>query len=199
MLPMTVSFFTNGSSGKRKGVIKAMIYGINIIVIYVVIGLIITICFGADALNSLSTNGVFNFSFFLLLVIFAASFLGAFEITLPSTWINKMDSQSERNGFIGVFFMAATLTLVSFSCTGPIIGTLLVQAAKTGALIGSAVGMFGFAFALSLPFTLFAMFPSWMNVLPKSGGWLNSVKVTLGFLELAFSFKFLSNVDLAYH
>jgi thiol:disulfide interchange protein len=199
MLPMTVSFFTKGSSENGKGVGKAMIYGISIIVIYVVFGLAVTVCFGADALNSLSTNGVFNFAFFLLIVLFAASFLGAFEITLPSSWVNKMDNQSERKGVIGIFFMAATLALVSFSCTGPIIGTLLVQAATTGALLGPATGMFGFALALAIPFTLFALFPGWMGALPKSGGWLNSVKVTLGFLELAFSLKFLSNVDLAYH
>jgi thiol:disulfide interchange protein len=199
MLPMTVSFFTKGSSEKGKGVAKAMLYGISIIVIYVVLGLAITVCFGADALNSLSTNGVFNFAFFLLIVAFAASFLGAFEITLPSSWVNKMDNQSERKGFAGIFFMAATLALVSFSCTGPIIGTLLVQAATTGALLGPAIGMFGFALALAIPFTLFALFPGWMSALPKSGGWLNSVKITLGFLELAFALKFLSNVDLAYH
>jgi len=199
MLPMTVSFFTKGSAEKGKGAGKATMYGISIIVIYVVLGLAITVCFGADALNSLSTNGVFNFAFFLLIVAFAASFLGAFEITLPSSWVNKMDSQSERKGFLGIFFMAATLALVSFSCTGPIIGTLLVQAATTGALLGPAVGMFGFSLALAIPFTLFALFPGWMSALPKSGGWLNSVKVTLGFLELAFSLKFLSNVDLAYH
>jgi thiol:disulfide interchange protein len=199
MLPMTVSFFTKGASERRKGAGKAMLYGINIIVIYVVLGLAITVCFGADALNSLSTNGFFNFAFFLLIVVFAASFLGAFEITLPSSWVNKMDNQSERKGFMGIFFMAATLALVSFSCTGPIIGTLLVQAATTGALLGPAIGMFSFSLALALPFTLFALFPGWMNALPRSGGWLNSVKVTLGFLELAFSLKFLSNVDLAYH
>jgi len=199
MLPMTVSFFTKGASERGKGAGKAMIYGISIIVIYVVLGLAITVCFGADALNSLSTNGFFNFAFFLLIVVFAASFLGAFEITLPSSWVNKMDSQSERKGFMGIFFMAATLALVSFSCTGPIIGTLLVQAATTGALLGPAIGMFSFSLALALPFTLFALFPGWMNALPRSGGWLNSVKVTLGFLELAFSLKFLSNVDLAYH
>ena len=199
MLPMTVSFFTKGSTEKSKGFWKAVLYGISIIVIYVVLGLAITICFGADALNSLSTNGVFNFGFFLLIVVFAASFLGGFEITLPNSWVNKMDSQSERKGFAGIFFMAATLALVSFSCTGPIIGTLLVQAATSGALLGPAIGMFGFALALAVPFTLFALFPGWMSALPKSGGWLNSVKVTLGFLELAFSLKFLSNVDLAYH
>lgn len=196
MLPMTVSYFTKGAGG---GIGKAVTYGLSIIVIYVVLGLIITVCFGADALNSLSTNGIFNFAFFLLLVVFAASFLGAFEITLPSKWVNKMDQESDRKGLAGIFFMAATLSLVSFSCTGPIIGTLLVQAATTGALLGPAVGMFGFSLALALPFTLFALFPSWLQALPKSGGWLNSVKVTLGFLELAFALKFLSNVDLAYH
>ncbi|WDF77181.1 cytochrome c biogenesis protein CcdA [Mucilaginibacter sp. KACC 22773] len=198
MLPMTVSYFTKGADRSR-GISKAITYGVAIIVIYVVLGLLITVCFGPDALNSLSTNGVFNFAFFLLLVAFAASFLGAFEITLPSKWVNKMDQESDRKGLAGIFFMAATLALVSFSCTGPIIGTLLVQAATTGALLGPAIGMFGFALALALPFALFAMFPSWLNALPKSGGWLNSVKVTLGFLELALSLKFLSNVDLAYH
>jgi thiol:disulfide interchange protein DsbD len=162
-------------------------------------GLLVTVVFGADALNSLSTNGIFNFGFFLMIVVFAASFLGAFEITLPSSWVNKMDQNSDKGGLMGLFFMAATLALVSFSCTGPIIGTLLVQAATTGALLGPAIGMFGFALALAIPFVLFAMFPSWLQSLPKSGGWLNSVKVTLGFLELALSFKFLSNVDLAYH
>jgi len=199
MLPMTVSYFTKGSGTKSSGVNKAFLYGISIIFIYVLLGLIITVCFGADALNSLSTNGIFNFAFFIMLVAFAASFLGAFEITLPNTWVNKMDKESERKGLAGIFFMAATLALVSFSCTGPIIGTLLVQAATTGALLGPAVGMFGFSLALALPFTLFALFPGWLNSLPKSGGWLNSVKVVLGFLELAFSLKFLSNVDLAYH
>ncbi|QJD98373.1 thioredoxin fold domain-containing protein [Mucilaginibacter robiniae] len=198
MLPMTVSYFTKGAD-KGSGVDKAVLYGISIIVIYVVLGLLITVIFGADALNSLSTSGVFNFCFFLLLVAFAASFLGAFEITLPSSWVNRMDAQSDKGGLLGIFFMAATLSLVSFSCTGPIIGTLLVQAATSGALLGPAVGMFGFALALALPFALFALFPGWMSALPRSGGWLNSVKVVLGFLELALSFKFLSNVDLAYH
>ncbi|RYE19412.1 MAG: thioredoxin family protein, partial [Sphingobacteriaceae bacterium] len=157
------------------------------------------VIFGADALNDLATNGVFNLIFFLLLIVFAISFFGAFEITLPSAWANKMDEQSDKGGFLGLFFMAATLALVSFSCTGPIIGTLLVQAATSGALLGPAVGMFGFSLALAIPFALFAMFPSWLNSLPKSGGWLNSVKVVLGFLELALALKFLSNVDLAYH
>jgi len=199
MLPLTVSYFTKSRQGKKSGVSKALLYGLFIIVIYVVLGLAVTVIFGADALNSLSTNGVFNFLFFLLLVAFAASFLGAFEITLPSSWVNKMDQNSDRGGIAGLFFMAATLSLVSFSCTGPIIGTLLVQAATTGALLGPAIGMFGFALALAIPFALFAIFPSLLQSLPKSGGWLNSVKVLLGFLELALSLKFLSNVDLAYH
>lgn len=199
MLPLTVSYFTKSGERKDNGLNKALIYGLSIIVIYVVLGLLVTVVFGADALNSLSTNGVFNFFFFLLLVVFAASFLGAFEITLPSSWVNKMDANSDKGGLAGLFFMAATLALVSFSCTGPIIGTLLVQAATTGALLGPAIGMFGFALALAIPFVLFAMFPGLMQSLPRSGGWLNSVKVVLGFLELAFSFKFLSNVDLAYH
>jgi len=199
MLPLTVSYFTKSGEKKGNAVGKAAIYGISIIAIYVVMGLLVTIVFGADELNSLSTNGVFNFCFFLLIVAFAASFLGAFEINLPSCWVNKMDQNSDRGGLGGLFFMAATLALVSFSCTGPIIGTLLVQAATTGALLGPAIGMFGFALALAIPFVLFALFPSWLKSLPKSGGWLNSVKVTLGFLELALSLKFLSNIDLAYH
>ena len=199
MVPMTVSYFTKKEVTKRKGVINALIYGLSIVVIYVVLGLLITVIFGADALNVLSTNGIFNFFFFLLLVAFALSFLGAFELVLPSSWVNKMDSKSEKSGLGGLFFMAGTLALVSFSCTGPIVGTLLVQAATMGQLLGPAVGMSGFAIALAIPFVLFAMFPSWMKAMPKSGGWLNSVKVVLGFLELAFSFKFLSNVDLAYH
>ncbi|MBB2147745.1 protein-disulfide reductase DsbD family protein [Pedobacter gandavensis] len=199
MLPLTVSFFTKGSQTKGKAVSRAMFYGLSIIVIYVVLGLLVTVIFGADALNSLSTNGIFNFLFFILLLIFAISFLGAFEITLPSSWVNKMDANSDKGGLAGLFFMAGTLALVSFSCTGPIIGTLLVQAATSGALLGPAIGMFGFSFALAIPFALFALFPSWLSALPKSGGWLNSVKVVLGFLELALAMKFLSNVDLAYH
>ncbi|GAB3955104.1 cytochrome c biogenesis protein CcdA [Spirosoma harenae] len=199
LLPMTVSFFTKRSGTRAQGIRNALIYGLSIIVIYVSLGLLITILFGADALNDLSTNGIFNFAFFLLLVAFAASFFGAFEIMLPTTWANKMDEKADRGGLIGIFFMATTLALVSFSCTGPIIGTLLVQAASMGQLIGPAIGMFGFALALSMPFTLFSLFPSWMTSLPKSGSWLNSVKVTLGFLELALALKFLSNVDLAYH
>jgi thiol:disulfide interchange protein DsbD len=198
MLPMTVSFFTKSSTGKG-AVGKAVTYGLSIIGLYVLLGLVITVVFGADALNDLSTNGIFNFFFFLLLVVFAASFLGAFELVLPASWVNKVSSKSGGKGLGGIFFMAATLALVSFSCTGPIIGTLLVQAATSGALLGPAVGMFGFSLALALPFTLFAMFPSWLNALPRSGGWLNSVKITLGFLELALALKFLSNVDLAYH
>ena len=199
MLPLTVSYFTKSASSKGKAVSKALIYGVSIIVIYVVLGLLVTVIFGADALNELSTNGVFNFAFFILLVVFAASFLGAFELTLPSSWVNKMDSKADHSGLGGLFFMAATLALVSFSCTGPIIGTLLVQAATMGALLGPAIGMFGFSLALAIPFALFALFPSWLKSLPKSGGWLNSVKVVLGFLELALALKFLSNVDLAYH
>ena len=196
MLPLTVSYFTKSGKG---AVSRALLYGLFIILIYVVLGLAVTIVFGADALNSLSTNGVFNFFFFLLLVTFAASFLGAFELTLPSAWVNKMDQNSDKGGIAGLFFMAATLSLVSFSCTGPIIGTLLVQAATTGALMGPAIGMLGFSIALAVPFALFALFPGLMKSLPKSGGWLNSVKVVLGFLELALSLKFLSNVDLTYH
>jgi thiol:disulfide interchange protein len=198
MLPLTVSYFTK-NSGKGSAISKALLYGISIMLIYVVLGLLVTVIFGADALNSLSTNGIFNFGFFLLIVAFAASFLGAFEINLPSSWVNKMDQNADKGGMLGLFFMAATLSLVSFSCTGPIIGYLLVQAATSGALLGPAVGMLGFSFALAIPFALFAMFPSLLSALPKSGGWLNSIKVTLGFLELALSLKFLSNVDLAYH
>lgn len=198
MLPMTVSFFTKDSN-EGNGVGKALIYGASIIVIYVLLGLLVTVFFGSDALNDLSTNGIFNVLFFLLLVVFSASFLGAFELTLPSKWVNKMDQKSDRGGLLGIFFMAATLALVSFSCTGPIIGTLLVKAATEGELLGPAIGMFGFSLALAIPFALFAMFPKWMSALPKSGGWLNSVKVVLGLLELAFALKFLSNVDLAYH
>ena len=199
MLPLTVSYFTKKSHSRAKAARTAVLYGLSIIVIYVALGLAITVAFGADALNSLATNGIFNMFFFGLLVVFAASFLGAFEITLPNSWINKMDERSEKSGFTGIFFMAATLSLVSFSCTGPIIGTLLVQAAVSGALLGPAVGMFGFAIALAIPFTIFATFPSLLKSLPKSGGWLNIIKVVLGFLELALSLKFLSNVDLAYH
>jgi thiol:disulfide interchange protein DsbD len=176
MLPLTVSYFTKSGDKKGGAVAKAIIYGISIIAIYVVMGLLVTIIFGADALNSLSTNGIFNFGFFLLIVAFAVSFLGAFEITLPNSWVNKMDQNSDKGGLAGLFFMAATLALVSFSCTGPIIGTLLVQAATSGALLGPAIGMFGFALALAIPFVIFALFPSLLKSLPQSGGWLNSVK-----------------------
>lgn len=199
MLPLTVGFFTKRNQSRRKGILDALTYGGSIILIYVGLGILITIIFGADALNALSTNGIFNFVFFLLLVLFAASFFGAFELTLPASWMNKVGGNSGKKGFAGIFFMAAALALVSFSCTGPIIGTLLVEAAVSGARLGPAIGMLGFAVALSLPFVLFALFPSWLTSLPKSGSWLNSVKVCLGFLELALSLKFLSNVDLVYH
>lgn len=196
MIPMTVSFFTKQSKTRAKGVTNAFIYALSIIVIYVLLGFGVTVIFGADALNALSTNVYFNIGFFLLLVIFAISFFGAFEITLPSSFINKVDKNADRGGLIGIFFMAFTLALVSFSCTGPIIGTLLVEAAYVGGTSGPLVGMFGFSLALALPFGLFAAFPGWLNSLPQSGGWLNSVKVVLGFLELALAFKFLSNADL---
>ncbi|MGJ1331841.1 protein-disulfide reductase DsbD family protein [Sphingobacterium multivorum] len=199
MLPLTVSYFTKQAGSRASGISKALLYGLFIIVIYVALGMIITISFGSDALNALSTNGVFNFLFFLLLVVFAASFFGAFEITLPSSFVNKMDAKSDKGGLVGLFFMAFSLSLVSFSCTGPIIGTLLVEAASKGERLGPAIGMLGFSIALAIPFGLFAMFPSMLKSLPKSGGWLNSVKVVLGFLELALALKFLSNVDLAYH
>ncbi|WP_313187768.1 protein-disulfide reductase DsbD family protein [Sphingobacterium siyangense] len=199
MLPLTVSYFTKQSGSRASGISKALLYSLFIIVIYVALGMIITIAFGSDALNALSTNGIFNFLFFLLLVVFAASFFGAFEITLPSSFVNKMDAKSDKGGLIGLFFMAFSLSLVSFSCTGPIIGTLLVEAASKGERLGPAIGMLGFSIALAIPFGLFAMFPSMLKSLPKSGGWLNSVKVVLGFLELALALKFLSNVDLAYH
>ena len=196
MIPMTVSFFTKQSKTKAAGIRNALIYAISIIVIYIVLGLGVTLIFGADAMNNLATNVWFNLAFFVLLVVFAISFLGAFEITLPSGFVNKMDAKSDKGGLVGIFFMAFTLGLVSFSCTGPIIGTLLVEAASTGALAGPFFGMFGFSLALALPFGLFAAFPGWLNSLPKSGGWLNSVKVVLGFLELALAMKFLSNADL---
>ena len=195
MIPMTVSFFTKQSKTKAKGIRNAIIYGIAIIFIYVVLGFLVTWIFGADALNALSTNVWFNIIFFILLVVFAASFLGAFEIMLPNSWANKVDNQADRGGIIGILFMALALAIVSFSCTGPIVGTLLVEAASKGG-IAPIVGMLGFSLALALPFMLFAMFPGWLNSLPKSGGWLNTVKVVLGFLELALAFKFLSNADL---
>lgn len=199
MIPMTVSFFTKRSKDRAKGITNAFIYGFFIIAIYTGLGLAITLTLGADALNDMASSAFFNLLFFFILVIFGLSFLGAFEITLPSSWVNKADTASDKGGLLGIFFMAFTLSLVSFSCTGPIVGTLLVDAALGGNVAGPAVGMFGFSLALALPFGLFAAFPGWMNSLPKSGGWLNSVKVTLGILELALALKFISNVDLAYH
>lgn len=195
MIPMTVSFFTKQSKTRATGIRNAILYGVSIIVIYVFLGAIVTWFFGADSLNALSTNVWFNLIFFLMLIIFGISLLGAFEIMLPNSWANKVDRQADRGGIIGIFFMALALAIVSFSCTGPIVGALLVEAASTGG-IAPFVGMFGFSLALALPFALFAAFPGWMNSLPKSGGWLNTVKVVLGFLELAFAFKFLSNADL---
>ncbi|MEZ0181847.1 cytochrome c biogenesis protein CcdA [Flavobacterium oncorhynchi] len=195
MIPMTVSFFTKQSKSRAKGIRNAVIYGLSIIAIYVILGLIVTKIFGADALNALSTDVWFNLIFFVILIIFATSFLGAFEIMLPNSWANKADQQADRGGIIGILFMALALAIVSFSCTGPIVGTLLVEAASNGG-IAPIVGMLGFSSALALPFMLFAMFPGWLNSLPKSGGWLNTVKVVLGFLELALAFKFLSNADL---
>jgi thiol:disulfide interchange protein len=199
LLPLTVSFFTKKAGSRAKGILQSLLYGLSIIVIYVSLGMLISILFGSDALNALATNGIFNIFFFLLLVVFGISFLGAFEITLPSSLANKLDQNSEKGGLAGIFFMASTLVVVSFSCTGPVIGTLLVDAASKGDRLGPAVGMLGFSVALALPFTIFALFPSALKTLPKSGGWLNSIKVILGFLELAFALKFLSNVDLAYH
>ncbi len=196
MIPMTVSFFTKQSKSKAEGIKNAIIYGISIVIIYVLLGLLVSAVFGADALNALSTNVWFNVIFFLLLVVFAVSFLGAFEIVLPSSWGTKVDAQADRGGIIGIFFMALALAIVSFSCTGPIVGTLLVEAASGGNQIGPIVGMLGFSLALAIPFALFAAFPGWLNSMPKSGGWLNTVKVVLGFLELALAFKFLSNADL---
>lgn len=199
MIPMTVTFFTKQSKTRREGVFKALVYGASIILIYVTFGVIFTAATGPLGLNDLSTNMWMNLIFFGIFVLFAFSFLGAFEIQLPSSWVNKMDQQADRGGFLGIFFMAFTLGLVSFSCTGPIIGSLLVEAATSGSYITPAIGMSGFSLALAIPFTLFAIFPGWLNSLPQSGGWLNSVKVVLGLLELALSLKFLSSVDLAYH
>lgn len=195
MIPMTVSYFTKQSKSKAAGIKNAIIYAISIIVIYVLLGTAVTAIFGADALNALATNVWFNIIFFLLLLVFAFSFLGAFEIVLPHKWVNKVDRQAERGGLIGIFFMALALAIVSFSCTGPIVGTLLVEAASKGG-IAPIVGMLGFSLAIALPFALFAAFPGWLNSLPQSGGWLNTVKVVLGFLELALAFKFLSQADL---
>ena len=200
MIPLTVSFFLKKSGSRAKSILNASVYGLSIIIIYLLLGLIITLAFGASALNELSTNAVFNVFFFLMLVVFAISFFGAFDITLPSSWSNHIDSRAgNTTGFLSIFFMAFTLTLVSFSCTGPIIGTLLVEAATMGNMTGPAVGMFGFALALAIPFSLFSLFPSMLKEMPKSGGWLNSVKVVLGFIELALSLKFLSVADLTYN
>jgi thiol:disulfide interchange protein DsbD len=200
MIPMTVSFFLKRNKKSRgKAVKDAMTYGLGIIIIYVVSGLLITAIFGAGALNDLATGAIFNLIFFALLIVFAVSFFGAFELVLPSSWTNGMDSKADSTtGIISIFFMAFTLALVSFSCTGPIIGTLLVQAAGSGSIVAPAIGMSGFALALAIPFSLFAIFPSWLESMPKSGGWLNSVKVVLGFLELALALKFFSVADLAY-
>lgn len=199
IIPMTVSFFLKRASDKKKGIRDAWTYGASIVVIYVALGLAITLIFGASALNSLSTNAIFNIFFFLMLVVFAASFFGAFEITLPSSWSTAVDSKAEKaGGLLSIFLMAFTLSLVSFSCTGPIIGFLLVEVSTTGSIVAPAIGMLGFAIALALPFTLFAMFPSWLKSMPKSGGWMNVIKVVLGFLELAFALKFLSVADMAY-
>ena len=195
MIPMTVSFFTKQSKTKAKGIVNAIVYGISIIVIYVALGVGVSAIFGADALNNMATNVYFNIGFFLLLIVFGASFLGAFEIQLPTSWTNKSVEEEGRGGLIGIFFMAFTLALVSFSCTGPIVGTLLVEAAH-GGYMGPIIGMLGFSLAIALPFAFFAAFPGWLNSLPQSGGWLNAVKVTLGFLEIALAFKFLSNADL---
>jgi thiol:disulfide interchange protein len=199
IIPMTVSFFLKRSGNRKLGQRDAVLYGLAIIFIYVLLGIFITLIFGASALNSLSTNAIFNLLFFALLVVFAISFFGAFEITLPSSWSTKLDAKADSTaGFVSILFMAFTLVLVSFSCTGPIIGTLLVQVSSSGSLLAPAIGMLGFAVALSIPFSLFALFPSWLKSMPRSGGWLNSVKVVLAFLELAFALKFLSVADLAY-
>lgn len=199
MIPLTVSFFTKQSGSRDRGIRQAIVYGLSIVGIYVGLGLLITLSFGASALNEAASSATFNLIFFAVLVLFALSFMGAFEITLPSALVNKMDEKSNKGGIIGLFFMAFTLALVSFSCTGPIIGTLLVDAVSQGTYLGPAMGMLGFSAALAIPFTLFAIFPAWLKGLPRSGGWLNTVKVSLGFLELALAFKYLSNVDLAYH
>lgn len=199
IIPMTVSFFLKRSKDKKKGIRDAWTYGASIVVIYVLLGLAITLIFGASALNALSTNAVFNIFFCLMLIVFAASFFGAFELTLPAKWTSAVDSKAEQtSGLLSIFLMAFTLSLVSFSCTGPIIGFLLVEVSTTGSVVAPAIGMLGFAIALALPFTLFAMFPSWLKSMPKSGGWMNVIKVVLGFLELAFALKFLSVADLAY-
>lgn len=197
MIPMTVSFFTKQSKTKAEGIKNAWIYGLSIIAIYVLLGVIVIVTKAAEALNNMSTNPWFNLAFFALLVVFAISFLGAFEIRLPNSWVNKADAKADKGGIVGIFFMALVLALVSFSCTGPIVGSVLVEASRNGGIL-PLVAMFGFGLALALPFTLFAMFPGWLNSMPSSGGWLNTVKVVLGFIELALAFKFLSNADLAW-
>lgn len=198
MIPLTVSMFTKQSKSKGEGVGKAFIYGLSIIIIYVALGLLATVIFGPSVLNEMSTNPWVNLTFFAIFIVFAISFFGAFELTLPSRWVNAADKGADKGGLIGIFFMAFTLALVSFSCTGPIIGSLLVQATQGGSRLSLIVGMFGFSLALAIPFTLFAMFPRWLNSMPKSGGWLNTIKVSLGFIELAFALKFLSNADLVW-
>ena len=199
IIPMTVSFFLKRNKDRSKAIREATTYGLSIVVIYVLLGLAVTLLFGASALNALATNAIFNIFFCLLLVVFAASFFGAFEITLPSSWQNKVDAKSESTtGLLSIFLMAFTLALVSFSCTGPIIGFLLVAVSTQGSIVAPTIGMLGFAIALAIPFTLFAMFPSLLKSAPKSGGWMNVIKVTLGFIELAFALKFLSVADLAY-
>ena len=198
MIPLTVSMFTKQSKSKGEGIGKAFIYGLSIIVIYVALGLLATVIFGPSVLNEMSTNPWVNLAFFIVFIVFAISFFGAFELTLPSKWVNAADKGADKGGLIGIFFMAFTLALVSFSCTGPIIGSLLVQATQGGNYYSLMVGMFGFSLALAIPFTLFAMFPGWLNSMPKSGGWLNTIKVSLGFIELAFALKFLSNADLVW-
>ena len=198
MVPLTVSFFTKRAGSKAKGIQSAALYGFSIILIYVLLGMLVTAIFGPGALNEFASSAEFNLTFFIILILFAFSFLGAFEITLPSSWVNKIDEKSNRGGAVGIFFMALTLAVVSFSCTGPIVGSLL-GVISSGNYLSPVVGMFGFSLALALPFVLFAGFPGLLKDLPKSGGWLNTVKVSLGFLELALAFKFLSNVDLAYH
>jgi len=198
VIPMTVSYFLKRSSTRSRAVTDAIIYGLSIIAVYVALGLVITLAFGANALNALSTNAIVNIIFFIMLVVFALSFFGLFEITLPSGWSTGTDRKSVTSGLGGIFFMALTLTIVSFSCTGPIIGFLLVDAASTGNILAPTIGMLGFSVAMAIPFTLFALFPGWLHSLPKSGGWMDHVKVTLGFIELAFSLKFLSVADMAY-
>lgn len=198
VIPMTVSYFLKRSSTRSRAVTDAIIYGLSIIAVYVALGLVITLVFGANALNALSTNAIVNIIFFIMLVVFALSFFGLFEITLPSGWSTGTDRKSVTSGLGGIFFMALTLTIVSFSCTGPIIGFLLVDAASTGNILAPTIGMLGFSVAMAIPFTLFALFPGWLHSLPKSGGWMDHVKVTLGFIELAFSLKFLSVADMAY-